>query len=85
MDVDLEDEGLRLFFRRGPSVYMQEMPFSEVCMHLGVAGRPMRFRVVGAAGKEMVQLLNADESPFSFPILPGEAGLFRDSEGRLYS
>lgn len=60
------------------------MPWSEVCMHMRIADKVMRFRVVGSTGNEMVQLLNEDGTPFSFPITPGEAGLYRNHEGKLY-
>lgn len=49
-----------------------ELPYSEVCMHMGVAGKQMW------ATKEfdapMVQLWNDDGTRFSFPITTGEAG-----------
>lgn len=47
------------------------LPWSEVCMHMGVAGQRWRIAIdeVGA------QILNDDGTPFSFPITHGEAGL----------
>lgn len=56
------------------------LPWSEVCMHMRVAGRAMRAEIQPNG----VQLLNDDGSRFSFPILPGEAGLYRDARGALY-
>jgi hypothetical protein len=68
------------------SVGTHAMPWSEVNMHMGIAGNTMGFEVVGTPGNEMVQLLLPDTGqPFSFPITPGEAGLYRDADGRLYT
>jgi hypothetical protein len=58
-----------------------ELPFSEVCMHLRVAGTRMRARL---AHNGMVQLLGPDGSPFSFPITAGEAGLGHDPHDGWY-
>lgn len=48
-----------------------ELPYSEVCLHMRVAGRRM---LVGPAGPRMAQLYDDDGKPFSFPITRGEAG-----------
>jgi hypothetical protein len=56
------------------------LPHSEVCMHMRVAGT----RMLAEVREGGVQLLNPDGSPFSFPILHGEAGVYRDSRG-LYA
>jgi hypothetical protein len=55
-------------------VVVVTLPYSEVCMHMRVAGtrRPIRVLEDGA------QILNEDGTPFSFPITQGEAGLFFD-------
>lgn len=53
-----------------------KMPYSEVCMHLGVAGKEMLTQYVG---NHMVQILNDDGSPVSFPITMGEAGWLNGS------
>lgn len=55
------------------------LPWSEVCMHMQVADQ-RRGVLVGEHG---AQILNADGSPFSFPVTHGEAGIFRD-QGGLY-
>ena len=55
-----------------------ELPYSGVCMHLGVAGTRMRARLEPNA---MVQLLDADGRAFSFPITAAEAGLDHDQDG----
>jgi hypothetical protein len=55
-----------------------ELPYSEVCMHLRVAGTRMRARLLADG---MVQLLDADGLQFSFPITAAEAGLDLDDDG----
>lgn len=54
------------------------LPYSEVCMHLRVAGTRMRARLLADG---MVQLLDQDGQEFSFPITAGEAGLHHDHHG----
>jgi len=48
-----------------------ELPFSEACMFLRVAGKTMLTEYVGDG---MVQVLNDDGTNFSFPVTVGEAG-----------
>jgi hypothetical protein len=55
-----------------------ELPYSEVCMHLRVAGSRTRARLVADG---MVQLLDGDGREFSFPITAAEAGLDLDQDG----
>ena len=55
-----------------------ELPYSEVCMHLRVAGTRMRARLVADG---MVQLLDPEGREFSFPITAAEAGLDHDHDG----
>ena len=55
-----------------------QLPYSEVCMHLRVAGTRMRARL---QPNRMVQLLGPDGSDFSFPITDSEAGLHTDEQG----
>jgi hypothetical protein len=55
-----------------------QLPYSEVCMHLRVAGTRMRARL---QPNRMVQLLQPDGTDFSFPITDGEAGLYTDEQG----
>lgn len=58
------------------------MPYSEVCMHLRVAGKMMRFRLIenarDARYAPSVQLLNPDGTELSFPIGAGEGGVYYD-------
>jgi hypothetical protein len=55
-----------------------ELPYSEVCMYLRVAGTRMRARLLPGG---MVQLLDPDGRAFSLPITAGEAGLHHDHDG----
>jgi hypothetical protein len=55
-----------------------QLPYSEVCMHLRVAGTRMRARLLETG---MVQLLDPDGGDFSFPINAAEAGLRHDQDG----
>jgi hypothetical protein len=55
-----------------------ELPYSEVCMHLRVAGTRRRARLQPDG---MVQLLDPDGRDFSFPITAAEAGLHHDQDG----
>jgi hypothetical protein len=55
-----------------------QLPYSEVCMHLRVAGTRMRARL---QPNRMVQLLQPDGTDFSFPITDSEAGLYTDEQG----
>lgn len=59
-----------------------ELPYSEVCMHMRVAGKRMDVQFLSE--RNGAQLLNANGSRFSFPILPGEAGFYRETDGRHY-
>lgn len=48
------------------------LPYSEVCMHMRVAGTTMWVKPLS---RNMAQILNDDGSNFSIPITRGEAGL----------
>jgi hypothetical protein len=48
-----------------------ELPYSEVCMHMGVAGQTRQVKVLTLGA----QILAVDGMPFSFPITHGEAGI----------
>ena len=60
------------------------LPWSEVCMHMRVAGRPMNVQIVVEGTAPVAQILNDDGTRFSSPILLGEAGIFTDATGRHY-
>src|SRR5437764_280118 len=51
-----------------------ELPYSEVCMHMGVAGKEMWVRVCGES-MNMAQLYDDQGRKFSAPITVGEAGV----------
>lgn len=53
------------------------LPYSEVCMHLRVAGLPRSVEVLATGA----QILNEDGTPYSFPVTHGEAGIYRDAKG----
>lgn len=74
--------GNRLYVAVGDVVRVR-LPWSEVCMHMQVAGQAMYVAIVDAGGQPAAQLITDDGSRFSFPILLGEAGIREDS-GRLY-
>lgn len=60
------------------------LPYSEVCMHMRVAGKPMNVQIMSDGETLVAQLLNDDGTRFSFPILLGEAGIQTDGIGRHY-
>jgi hypothetical protein len=69
----------RIYVRRN-TMFAATMPYSEVCMHMRIAGKKMACALVGS--RPMVQLFDLQTgSPFSAPILTGEAGVFEDSDG----
>jgi hypothetical protein len=49
------------------------MPYSEVCMHMRIAGKVMMFQVLS---RNSVQIYDLDGKIFSFPIGYGEAGFY---------
>lgn len=57
-----------------------ELPFSEVCMHLRVAGKVHRVHIL----EHGAQILDADGLPLSFAVLHGEAGIYSDAHGFYY-
>lgn len=52
------------------------MPYSEVCIHMQVAGKRMYFRLLENNGYCAVQLLSDEMQMFSFPITTGEGGVY---------
>ncbi len=67
-------------FGYGPGVAPRQevleisVPFSEVCVFIGVAGRRMGAELLSHGGVQLVDRVTG--TPFSFPISPGEAGIF---------
>ena len=71
------------FVSAGETVRM-ELPYSEVCMHMQVAGCVMGVRLqVSDRGYASAQLLRDDGKEYSAPITPGEAGFYFE-DGRYY-
>lgn len=56
------------------------LPFSEVAMHMQVAGERMEAQLIKTPSQVMVQLWK-DGRLFSAPITYGEAGFFKDDCG----
>jgi|GEM_PF-3436024 len=52
------------------------MPYSEVCMHMRIAGAKMLCEFAGEASNPMIQLYTVDGRVFSSPVTTGEAGVY---------
>jgi hypothetical protein len=66
-------------------IIFHDMPHSEVCMHMRVAGHAMFVKVVaGAMGITSAQLYDCQGNIFSAPITMGEAGFFFENGTRRY-
>jgi hypothetical protein len=61
------------------------MPFSEVCMHMRVAGTKMICAFAGNPDYPMVQLYKTDGIAFSSPVTTGEAGVYGDARCGFYT
>lgn len=60
------------------------MPYTEVCTHMRVSGKKMRFRFNNNSWRS-VQLFREDGTEYSGPITYGEAGIFYEqAEERYY-
>jgi len=77
------DNGNRVYVKVGDVIRLR-LPYSEVCMHMRVPGKPMNVQIVGEGGYPVAQLLTDDGSRFSSPILLGEAGIHTDGVGCHY-
>lgn len=62
-------------------VVMVELPWSEVCMYMGVAGKVRRVQVRSNGA----QILHESGTPFSMPISHGEAGIYTPIDGDWYT
>ncbi|HZF23999.1 MAG TPA: hypothetical protein VE030_11115 [Burkholderiales bacterium] len=60
-----------------------EIPSSEVCMSMHVAGEVMNVRFQSPHSYPNAQLLMDDGREFSAPITPGEAGFYYE-DGKYY-
>ena len=73
----------RVYLQPGDKVRIVA-PYSEVCMSMKVAGRPIVVELIerkGGSGYRYVAQLWRDYREFSSPILTGEAGLYQDDKG----
>lgn len=59
----------------------KEMPYSEVMMHMKLAGKRMECHLTDSG--MMVQLTRQGRN-YSFPVTPGEAGFYLDANGYYY-
>ncbi len=75
--------GNRMYLQAGDVVRVRLL-YSEVCVHMRVAGKPMNVQLLQEGSSAMAQLLKDDGSRFSFPIHLGEAGIYTDGAGRHY-
>jgi hypothetical protein len=67
--------------------FLHLMPYSEVCIHMRVASKPMLVEIISDRAAQLHEPAAApDQKPrmFSAPILLGEAGAYTDSFGRHY-
>jgi len=71
----------RIYVERG-KFYRVKLPWSEVCMHMQVAGKEMLISVVGEY-YAMAQIHEDNGQVFSAPVTLGEAGVYSEGE-RLY-
>jgi hypothetical protein len=75
-EIDLSHPAMKQIAERPSSVpedaKLLEMPYSEVCCHMRVAGKMMWAAPVD---RGMAQLYELDGRKFSMPITRGEAGL----------
>ncbi len=59
------------------------LPHSEVCMHMKVAGKRAKVELTKAQ-HPAAQIRRQDDTPFSFPVSYGEAGLYWDETQGYY-
>lgn len=69
----------RVYVQPGEHVY-NVMPFSEVMMHMRLAGKRMNCEV----RENSVQLLDENDRCYSIPVTLGEAGFHKDADGIYY-
>jgi hypothetical protein len=66
-----------------------ELPCSEVCMHMHVAGKVMTVEVIRGRHSDgrpsfAAQLYGDNGQPFSIPILTAEAGIYGYGDDMFY-
>lgn len=65
--------------------WLATMPYSEVCMHMKIAGTKMLCEFTNTPYSPMVQLHSRDGRVFSAPISTGEAGVYHDKSNGFYT
>lgn len=69
---------------RSGDVVTVELPFSEVCIHMGVAGKRHRVRVEGPGARHRRTAYILYDDGGEVPVTPGEAGIRTDTDGTYY-
>ena len=77
------NSAVKTYVERGQAVDI-ELPYSEVCMHMQVAGTIMSVQLTDAGNGHVMAQLRKDGRDFSFPVGAGEAGFYQD-EGGYYA
>jgi hypothetical protein len=62
---------------------MVELPYSEVCMHMQIAGAAHEVELIreNRSGLAMAQILDGSRRPLGGAVTPGEAGIYCDNSG----
>lgn len=71
---------MKVYVQPGEHLY-NVMPFSEVMMHMRLAGKRMNCEV----RESSVQLLDENDRCYSIPVTLGEAGFYQDENGIYYN
>lgn len=61
------------------------LPYSEVCMHMGVAGKPAVVELLKSEQGYTSAQIYIDGQKYSSPVTTGEAGIFCDDKGQHYT
>jgi len=72
--------GNRGYLKVGDVIRLR-LPYSEICVRWGVAGKPLKVQLIGEGAAE---LLHDDGSPFPLPVTHSEAGIYLDDADRYY-
>lgn len=56
------------------------LPYSEVCMHMRVAGKALPVRIL----EHGAQIIDEDGGLCGAPVTWGEAGIYMDHQGQMY-
>lgn len=69
--------------KAGQAVKMR-LPWSEVCIYIGVAEKVMPVELVAEAGQVCAQIRQMDGRPYSAPVTIGEAGFWQIDAETFY-